>query len=300
MFTKTGARQIRMRAKEAATLQRKFTADNPVTASNWPPPLKPGEPRVISKDYCRSLMKSLELEEQAKLQCKLPFSMPSINEGDLVEVKYELSRTKQSFSTFQGYCVQVRRKRLNGGFVLKNTFDGIGVEQFFPFLSPRIINVTVMKALKNARPMTLEVLKPRTRNYRYQWHRLVRHRHSEGKRVHWRMLRQNPGILSLEPKLRTELNILRRRYNNLRVEAGLPPYLWPGPYHIHQRQSREVTAEQNRRMLVYAWDERRMRATRKAAQNRKQKWGVFSLEKKARSDSPLPVYHPLSPGNLPK
>ena len=290
--------RIRVRAKDALTLQRRYTPDNPVTAGNWPPPLKPGEPLEITRDYCRSLIKSLELEEEARLQAKMPFTMPSITEGDLVEVKYELSRTKQSFSVFQGYCVEVRHKRLNGGFVLKNTFDGIGVEQFFPFNSPRLINVTVVRALKNANPVTLDVLKPRTRNYRYQWHRLVRHRHSEGKRVHWRLLRQNPGILSLEPKLRTELNILRRRYNNMRVEAGLPPYLWPGPYHIHQRQSREVTAEQNRRMLVYAWDERRLRATKLAARNRKSKWGVFSLEKK--QSDPLPSYHTLSQGNLPK
>jgi large subunit ribosomal protein L19 len=228
--------------------------------------------------------------------------MPVIAEGDLVEVKYELSRTKQSFAVFQGYCIQVRRKRLNGGFVLKNTFDGIGVEQFFPSLSPRLINVAVVKALPNRKPITLSDLKPRTRHYRYQWHHYIRQRHSEGKRVHWRMIRQNPGIMSLEPKLRSELAILRRRYNNMRIEAGLPPYLWPGPYHIHMRQSKEVTAEQNRRMLVYAWDERKMRAEKLAKRRRKHKWGVYRLQKEPAIDAEtrLPAYHPLSPGNLPK
>jgi ribosomal protein L19 len=294
---------IRVRAREGMTLKRKFTVDNLVTASNWPPLLKPGEPIKIDYEYCKTLMKSLELEEAEKLKAKMPFKMPEVAEGDLVEVKYELSRTKQSFAVFQGYCIEVRRRRLTGGFVLKNTFDGVGVEQFFPYLSPRLLDVKVVKPLVDRKPiMTGQLLKPRTRNYRYQWHTFMRHRHAEGKRVHWRMIRQNPGIMSLEPKLRTELAILRRRYNNMRIEAGLPPYLWPGPYHIHTRQSREVTAEQNRRMLIYAMDERRQRAAKTVERNKKRRWGVYSLTKKPKIDaeSRLPSYHPLTPGNLPK
>jgi large subunit ribosomal protein L19 len=300
---KTRALRIRVRAKEAATLTRKYTPDNPVVASAWPPALAPGEPHVITREYCKNLMRSLALEEEAKLKKLQTFTMPAIREGDLVEVKYELSRTRQSFTQFQGYCIEIRRKRLVGGFTLKNTFDGIGVSQFFPFNSPRLLNVTVIRPLVNPpAPITLDVIKPRSRNYRYQWHKLMRHRHSEGKRVHWRKLRQGIGVMSLEPKLRSELVILRRRYNNLRIEAGLPPYLWPGPYHIHMRQSRQVTAELNRRMIVYAWDERKKRATKIAERNRKNRWGTFKLDKKPKFDAveSIPSYHPLNPGNLPK
>jgi hypothetical protein len=52
-------------------------------------------------------------------------------------------------------------------------------------------------------------------------------------------------------------------------------------------------------MLIYAWDERRLRASKKAALNRKHRWGTYQLQRKSKFE-PLPSYHPLSLGNLPK
>lgn len=102
--------------------------------------------------------------------------MPEIRPGDLVEIRYELSRTQQTQAVFQGllqstfnrslllwwdsftgfltlclpfqsigYCVEVRDKDLDSCFVLKNTYDGVGVTQLVPKHSPRLLNVRVSR-----------------------------------------------------------------------------------------------------------------------------------------------------------
>lgn len=228
-----------------------------------------------------------------------PFPMPKISAGDLVEVKYELSRSQQTIAVFQGFCVEVRNKFLNSCFVLKNTYDGVGVEQLIPRYSPRLLAVRIIRPLQPQPPQVDP--RPQTRNYRHMWHNFVRGKYGKGKRLLWRMTPQRPGIMSLEPKIRRELANLRLRYKMRRSEAGLPPYIFPGPYHVTRRQTREVKAEMYRRMLVYAWDERMRRAEKKRRLRDKHKWGVYKIDKEPKTTalSELPSYHPLV-GNLPK
>ena len=304
-YWKVALRHLRTRAREAQTLSRTFTLSNPVVASNWPPELPPGEPHAITPIYCSTLLKQIETAECEKLKAQRNFQVPTIQPGDLVEVKYELSRSAGTFAVFQGYCIRTTGSGLAGGFALKNVYDGVGVEQFFPIHSTRLLDVKLVKA--TGKKATEADLRPRTRHYRYQWHTFIRQRHSEGKRVHWRLLRQNPGIMSLEPKLKTELAVLRRRHNMMRREAGLAPYLWPGPYHVHMRKGKEIRAEQQRRMLVYAMDERRKQTEKKIKNGAKNKWVrrppalVVDATKSHRDIlKSLPRDHPLYPGNLPK
>merc|ERR1712137_539736 len=101
-----------------------------------------------------------------------------------------------------------------------------------------------------------------------------------GKRQLWSFWSpQRPGIMSLEPRIKRDLAKLRARYQNLRSEAKLPPYIFPGPYHVTRRQTREVKAEMYRRMLVYAWDERQRRAEKKRRLREKHKWGNFKISR---------------------
>ncbi|KAF4693302.1 hypothetical protein FOZ60_011270 [Perkinsus olseni] len=164
-----------------------------------------------------------------------------------------------------GYVIRTANKLLDSTFTLKNSYDGITVEQ-------------------------------------YQWWYYKRHMYSEGYQVRWQAIPQKFGVMSLEPRLGRELALLRRRYNMMRLEAGLPPYVWAGPYQIHQRMSREGKAEQNRRQLLYAYDERRKRALKKKLQRMKVKWGVYKIDKEPRVPAVdrLMAYHPLTPHNLPK
>ena len=276
-----------------------FSENFSTKESSWPPVSSRRDENVqISKPYCRRLLKEIELGEIARMKSLQSFVMPRISLGDYVQVRYELSRTQQTFAVFEGYCIRIAKKGLNASFTLKNTYDGVAVEQLFPFYSPRILDV---KMLKQASPLVTRGRKRKVltdRNYRYRWQYYVRHLYSEGFRVRWRQIRQHPGVMSLEPRIKRELANIRRQYAMMREEAGLPSYVWPGPYSVHLRQSREVNAERMRRMLVYAWDAKRVDKLKSSV--RGNKWGRGKLQRPSSILDDLPRNHVLSPGNLPK
>jgi len=284
-------RWMRLRARESKASAQNYSIDNPITAKTWPPLEEVGEPITLPR--CREIIHHLHLEEMEKLKAQRTFIMPDIRPGDLVEVRYELSRSQQTFAVFQGYCVEVRNKRLNSNFILKNTYDGVGVEQLFPFYSPRILDVRMIRAL----PRREKVCPlPRTRNYRYMWQHYVRGKYSRGKKTFWKDTPVKAGIMSLEPRIRKELSQIRTRYQMQRKEANLPPYIFPGPYSITRRQTREVKAEMHRRMLIYAHDDRRQRLEKIKKREAKSKWGVFRMEREhhvAPAVTRLPADHPL-------
>ncbi|CDR95031.1 ribosomal protein L19-like protein, putative [Babesia bigemina] len=201
--------------------------------------------------------------------------MPSINLGDLVEVKYELSRTQQTFATFQGYCVDIRRRGLNSSFTLKNAFDGVGVTQMVPYYSPRLMNVKVMKSVSKAATAAnraARIQKPITRDYRYRFHLNVRHRFSRRRGVH------KPGIRNFEIRLKNRIARLKNSYYQMRFEAGLPSYVWGGAYNINTTsRARLVRAETNRRMRIYSMDEQRLRSEKLHKRRERSKWGVYRL-----------------------
>jgi len=317
-------RSIRTRARESEASFRSFVAENPKVVDpsqnrsrllsvnnsfsdsldspvkSWPPvPSRPDELVRITKPYCRKLLKEIEVGEIQRMTKQRSFVMPRLKLGDFVQVRYELSRTQQTFSVFEGYCIRIAKKGLNASFTLKNTYDGVGVEQLFPFYSPRLLDVRVVKSASPSVTLGKRKRKILTnRNYRYKWHNYVRHLYSEGFRVRWRQIRQHPGVMSLEPRIKRELANLRRQYAMMRHEAGLPAYVWPGPYSIHMRQSKEVNAERMRRMLVYAWDAKRQDKAKIDA--KRPRWRRRLLEKPESILNELPRDHVLYPGNLPK
>lgn len=291
-------RMMRERPRPSNAIKKVYSPDNPVLAKNWPPLKDLGDP--ISPKRCRDIMHHLNVQEIERMRRQRPFPMPTIHPGDLVEVKYELSRSQQTFAVFQGFCVEVRNKWLNSGFVLKNTYDGVGVEQLIPRYSPRVLQVRVVRSVKPQAPKLDP--RPPTRNYRHMWHYFVRGKYSKGKRLLWSFQTpQKPGIMTLEPKIRRVLAGLRHRYLMRRREANLPAYIFPGPYAVTRRQSREVKAELYRRMLIYAWDDRQRREAKKKRIKDKHRWGTYKIDKepKVSALTELPSYHPLM-DNLPK
>lgn len=44
------------------------------------------------------------------------------------------------------------------------------------------------------------------------------------------------GIRSFEIRLKNRIARLKQSYYRMRAEAGLPPYIWPGPYNINTRK----------------------------------------------------------------
>eukprot|EP00375_Theileria_parva_P001288 XP_763959.1 60S ribosomal protein L19 protein [Theileria parva strain Muguga] len=244
-----------------------YVVTNPNTAKNWPPEHDHGNP--ISRESCKKLMCELNELEIERLEKMRKFNMPELNLGELVEVKYELSRTQQTFAVFTGYCVDIRKRGLNSSFSLKNAFDGVGVTQLFPLYSPRILNVKVVKSLNKGETSDY---KPITRDYRYKFHYNVRHRFSKKRGVH------KPGIRSFEIRLKNRIARLKQSYYRMRAEAGLPPYIWPGPYNINTRKrSKEVRGETYRRIGLYSLDEQRARSEKLSKRRKKSAWGKYKL-----------------------
>ncbi|KAF8821808.1 ribosomal protein L19 protein [Cardiosporidium cionae] len=239
-----GARGLRVRIKQSSAEQSIFNLENPRFVNEWPPIDQIGHP--ITPFRCRETLRHLEILEVQKLQQMRKFQMPRICLGDLVEVRYELCRTKQTFAVFQdlyirsvssnfftGFCVDLRLKGLGSSFVLKNTYDGVGVEQLFPFYSVRLLNVRVIRSVKNTNTeeiLKAQMQKPSTRDYRYKWHYNIRHKFERSLGKH------KPGIRSMEPKIRRRLQKIARKYLRQRIESGLPPYVWRGPYNILSRR----------------------------------------------------------------
>ena len=277
-----------------------FTADiQSVPRLSWPPvAANPDDSLRITKPVCRKLLREIELGEIARMKKLQSFVMPRISLGDFVQVRYELSRTQQTFAVFEGYCIKIAKKGLSASFTLKNTYDGVAVEQLFPFYSPRLLDVRLVKSAAPLLTASGRRKQLTDRNYRYRWQSYVRHLYSEGFRVRWRQIRQHPGVMSLEPRIKRELANIRRQYAMMREEAGLPSYVWPGPYSVHLRQAREVNAERMRRMLVYAWDAKR--TEKRKIDSRRSRWGRNRLIQPDSILNELERDHILAPGNLPK
>ncbi|GFE54513.1 ribosomal protein L19 [Babesia ovis] len=266
-------RTLRTRALVGEAVDTHYVIHNPKTAAKWPPIHDHGDPVTIEK--CKNFLYDLNALEIDRMTKARKFNLPSISLGDLVEVKYELSRTQQTYAVFNGYCVDIRNRGLNSSFTLKNAFDGIGVSQLVPLYSPRLMNVKVMKSVahsaKRLRNLT-GVAKPMTRDYRYRFHLNVRHRFARRSGVH------KPGIRNFEIRLKNRIARLRNSYYQMRLEAGLPAYVWGGAYNLNtRRRSRLVRAETNRRIRIYSMDEQRSRRGKLHKRRERSKWGVYRL-----------------------
>ncbi|SBT79806.1 mitochondrial ribosomal protein L19 precursor, putative [Plasmodium malariae] len=244
--------------------------------------------------YNRQLMHNLHLVEMKKMNKLRNFKMPHIHAGDLIEVKYELSRSQQTFAIFQGYCVEIRKKRLDSSFIVKNIFDGVGIEQLIPFYSPRILYVKVVKSLYNLKEENMkkfyQINKPITRDYRYMWQYNFRGKYERPRGQH------KPGIRSLEPKIRRRLAKLKKKYMKRRIESNLSSYIFGGVYAQYTRKrTRLVRAEIYRRMLIYAMDEENRRKQKLIKRREKENWNTFKIcrNKGENAFMAMPSNHPL-------
>jgi large subunit ribosomal protein L19 len=73
--------------------------------------------------------------------------IPSFKAGDTVNVHVKIKEgTKERVQQFQGVVIQRRGKSTNGeSFTVRKVSNGVGVERIFPFLSPSIDKIEVLK-----------------------------------------------------------------------------------------------------------------------------------------------------------
>ena len=91
------------------------------------------------------LIKFVEQELAAKRT-----SLPDFKAGDTVNVHVKISEgNKERIQQFQGVVLTRRGKGTNGeSFSVRKVSNGVGVERIFPFLSPNIDKIEVMKSGK--------------------------------------------------------------------------------------------------------------------------------------------------------
>ncbi len=90
-------------------------------------------------------------------------SYPDFNSGDTVNVHYKIKEgSKERIQQFQGTVIQVKNKSTNGEtFTVRKVSGGIAVERIFPFLTPNIDKIEVLRRgkVRRARLFYLRGLK---------------------------------------------------------------------------------------------------------------------------------------------
>ncbi|KAK2198345.1 bifunctional Ribosomal protein L19/Ribosomal protein L19 superfamily/Translation protein SH3-like domain superfamily [Babesia duncani] len=254
-------RNLRTRALVSQSSENHFVVTNPKTSANWPPIHDHGSP--MTKTKCKLIMHQLRVLEQHRLTAAKRFH-DSTNFCSLQGYIH-------TCCSILGYCIELRNRGLNSSFRLKNVLDGVGVEQHVPLYSPRLLHVKVLKPL--SRKVHMEQLeRPITRDYRYKFHRNVRHRFAAACGIH------KPGIRNFESRLKNRIRRLKNAYYQQRLEAGLPPYVWGGAYNVQKpNRAKLVRAETNRRIQIYSMDEQTARTEKLHKRREKSKWGVYKL-----------------------
>lgn len=74
-------------------------------------------------------------------------SFPEFGPGDTINVHYKIKEgSKERIQQFQGTVLQVKNKSTNGEtFTVRKVSGGIAVERIFPFLTPNIDKIEVLR-----------------------------------------------------------------------------------------------------------------------------------------------------------
>ena len=73
-------------------------------------------------------------------------NIPALSPGDTVKVSTKIVEgEKERIQVFQGVLIKVRRGADGGNFTVRRVAYGVGVERTFPFLSPRLAKVEVIR-----------------------------------------------------------------------------------------------------------------------------------------------------------
>lgn len=94
--------------------------------------------------------------------CKDPASLPTLNVGDDVEVKYLIKEgDKERIQPFKGTIISLQGRGLRKCLIVRRIVQGEGVERVFPLHGPRVKDIVVTRRSK-ARKSKLFYLRDRT------------------------------------------------------------------------------------------------------------------------------------------
>ena len=71
---------------------------------------------------------------------------PDFRPGDNVVVSYRIIEgAKERIQNFRGDVIKIRGEQENKTFTVRKMSNGVGVERIFPFASPNIVEIKVLK-----------------------------------------------------------------------------------------------------------------------------------------------------------
>jgi large subunit ribosomal protein L19 len=79
-------------------------------------------------------------------------NIPDITSGDTVKVSSKIVEgDKERIQVFQGVVIKIRRRGIGSSFTVRRVAYGVGVERTFPFHSPRVEKVELVRRGKKRR-----------------------------------------------------------------------------------------------------------------------------------------------------
>ncbi|UCC17710.1 MAG: 50S ribosomal protein L19 [Dehalococcoidales bacterium] len=79
-------------------------------------------------------------------------NIPEITSGDTVKVSCKIVEgDKERIQVFQGVVIKIRRRGISSSFTVRRVAYGVGVERTFPFHSPRVEKVELVRRGKKRR-----------------------------------------------------------------------------------------------------------------------------------------------------
>lgn len=100
-------------------------------------------------------------------QVKSNPNVPTLNPGDMVKVSFKIKEAaRERLQTFPGLVIKVRRGSSGGSFTIRKVTSGIGVEHTFPFASPLLDKVEVVRHGKVRRARLYYIRRLSTREAR--------------------------------------------------------------------------------------------------------------------------------------
>jgi large subunit ribosomal protein L19 len=88
----------------------------------------------------------MDLIKYATEQCSVANELPTFRPGDNVNVSYRIVEgDKERIQKYRGDVLQIKGHGLTKTFTVRKMSNGVGVERIFPFASPNIVSVDVLK-----------------------------------------------------------------------------------------------------------------------------------------------------------
>lgn len=73
-------------------------------------------------------------------------NLPSFRPGDNINVDYKIVEgAKERIQSFRGDVIQINGDGFTKTFTVRKMSNGVGVERIFPFASPNIVDIKILK-----------------------------------------------------------------------------------------------------------------------------------------------------------